>query len=192
MNNIDSIKIAVRILRKHKTPFALLNCTSLYPTPHDKVHLGALAELKTAFPNAVIGQSDHSLGNYTCFGAVALGASIIEKHFTSDKSWPGPDVAISIDPKELKELIEGSLAIHRARGGSKKILKEEAPTINFAYACVVSIKDIAKGEKFTKNNIWVKRPGNGQIKAIDFNNVIGKTAACNIQNNSQISWKQIK
>jgi N-acetylneuraminate synthase len=84
--------------------------------------------------------SDHSLGNYICLAAVALRARILEKHFTSDKSWPGPDVPISMDPAELRDLVYGSRAIFTALGGSNDILPEEQPTIDFAYASVVAIK----------------------------------------------------
>jgi sialic acid synthase SpsE len=135
--------------------------------------------------------SDHSIGNFTCFAAVGLGASILEKHFTSDKSWPGPDVPISIDPSELTELIRGSRAIHEALGGDKTILSEEQPTIDFAYACVVSIREIKKGECLTRDNIWVKRPGTGQIKAIDFERLLGRTAARRLPVNCQLSWTDI-
>ena len=191
MNDIASIKKSVDIFETHSTPYALLHCTSMYPTPYDKVRLGALDELRQAFPNAVLGLSDHSIGNYTCFAAVALGASILEKHFTSDKTWPGPDVPISIDPKELKELVEGTVAIHAALGGNKSILLEEKPTIDFAYACVVSIKDIKKGERFTKENIWVKRPGTGKIKAVDYYNVVGKVVVRDIPKDAQITWEDV-
>lgn len=191
MNDIKSIKPAVAILRRKKIQFALLHVTSMYPTPYAKVRLGAMLELERVFPDAVIGLSDHSLGNYTSFGATALGASILEKHFTSDKKWPGPDVPISIDPAELKDLIKGSHAIWEARGGTKRILKEEQPTIDFAYACVVSIKDIERGELFTKKNIWVKRPGTGEIKAAHFPKILGKKAARNISNDAQIQWRDI-
>ncbi len=139
MNDLESIAPAVEILRQAGVPFALMHCTSIYPTPYEKVRLGGLGELAERFPDAMIGLSDHSLGNYTCFAAVALGAHILEKHFTSDKTWPGPDISISIDPTELRELIQGSRAIHAALGGSKTILSDEKPTIDFAYACVVSI-----------------------------------------------------
>lgn len=192
MNDIKSIKKAVSILRKYKNPFALLHCTSMYPTPYEKVRLGAISELAEEFPDAVIGLSDHSLGNYTCFAAVAMGASILEKHFTSDKKWPGPDVPISINPSELKDLVYGSEAIFKALGGKKNILKEEKPTIDFAYASVVSIKNIKKGEIFTMDNIWVKRPGTGEIKAEDFNKVLGSEARENILKDEQLSWKKIK
>jgi len=191
MNNIESIQTAVDILRKHNIQYALLHCTSLYPTPYDKVRLGALSQMKESFPDAVLGLSDHSIGNYTCFGAVPLGASILEKHFTSDKTWPGPDIEISIDPSELEELINGSSAIHSALGGTKDILSEEKPTIDFAYASVVAIKDIKAGEVFSKENIWVKRPGTGQILAKEYNSILGRVAAKDIVNDRQLSWDDI-
>lgn len=191
MNDLESVSKSVEILQKHDAPFALLHCTSMYPTPYNKVRLGALGQLKNAFPDAIIGLSDHSLGTYTCFAAVALGASILEKHFTSNKKWPGPDVPISIDPAELKDLILGSRAIFASLGGKKNILPEEKPTIDFAYACVVTIKDIKKGEKFSKKNVWVKRPGTGEIKAVDYKNILSKSAKRNIPNNSQVRWNDV-
>lgn len=191
MNDITSAKKAVQVLEKYNVQYAILHCTSMYPTPYNKVRLGALDDLENNFPSTVIGLSDHSIGNYTSYGAVALGASIIEKHFTSDKSWPGPDIPISIDPIELRQLIEGSNAIHEALGGEKTILEEEQLTIDFAYACVVSIRDIKEGEEFTKENIWVKRPGTGEIKAIDFEKLLGKKAKEDIKKDIQIRWDMI-
>lgn len=191
MNDLATITPAVEILRKARVPFALLHCSSLYPTPYEKVRLGALPVLAEHFQDAVIGLSDHSLGNYTCFAAVALGAWIVEKHFTSDKAWPGPDVPISIDPDELKDLIEGSRAIYLARGGTKEILPEEQPTIDFAYACVVSIRDIAQGEQLTKENVWVKRPGTGEIKAAHFESLLGKTVRREIPKDTHLKWADI-
>jgi len=192
MNNIASVKKAVQILKRHKTPYALLHCTSMYPTPYNKVRLGAITQLQKTFPNAVVGLSDHSLGNYTSYAAISLGASIIEKHFTSTRSWPGPDIALSINPAELKELVIGTNAVFQALGGTKDILSEEKGIIDFAYACVVSIKDIKKGEKFTKGNIWVKRPGTGEIKADKFKNVLGKVARRNISKDTQLTRKDVK
>ena len=191
MNDIASVKPSVALLRKANVPFALLHCTSLYPTPYRQVRLSALAELRKAFPDAVLGLSDHSLGNYTCFGAASLGASILEKHFTSDKSWPGPDISISINPSELKDLVIGSVAIWDARGGSKNILKEEQPTIDFAYASVVAIREIRKGEKFTRENIWVKRPGTGELKAREFERLLGKTATASVKKDAQLKRNHI-
>ncbi|GAB4497328.1 MAG: polysialic acid capsule biosynthesis protein SiaC [Anaerolineales bacterium] len=188
MNDLSSIQPGVEILEKAGIPYALTHCTSIYPTPYDKVRLGALESMAKKFPNAVLGLSDHSLGNYTCFAAVALGARILEKHFTSDKTWPGPDVPISIDPTELKDLIDGSRAIFQALPGSKDILPEEQPTIDFAYACVVAIRDIAAGEELSRENIWVKRPGTGEIKAVHFEKLLGKKVLKDISKNSQLKW----
>lgn len=191
MNDIESVKLTVEILRRHEVQFALLHCTSIYPTPYEHVRLGALAEMHREFPDAVLGLSDHTLTNYTCLAAVALGASILERHFTSDKSWPGPDIEISMTPNDLRDLIIGSRAIHQALGGSKTILREEQPTIDFAYACVVATRDIRPGEVFSYDNVWVKRPGTGEILAVDFENVIGKTARTSINNNAQLTWDVI-
>lgn len=191
MNDLESIAPAVEILRQAGVPFALTHCTSMYPTPYEKVRLGALGELAERFPDAVLGLSDHSIGNYTCFASVALGARILEKHFTSDRTWPGPDVPISIEPAELKELIQGSRAIHAALGGSKTILPDEKPTIDFAYACVVSIRDIKPGEKLSAENIWVKRPGTGEIKAVDYDRLLGRTTRNTIPKDQQLKWADI-
>ncbi len=191
MNDIQSISPTVRILRQYNVPFALLHCTSIYPTPYDKVHLGALQELSRAFPDAVIGLSDHSLSIYPSLGAVALGACIIEKHFTSDKSWPGPDIEISINPEELKMLIDGSRAIYQSLGGGKRILKDEQLTIDFAYASVVTIKDIQKGALFSEDNIWVKRPGTGEIKALHYRDLIGRIATRAVKKDTQVRWEDV-
>ena len=191
MNDIASIRPAVEIIRKAGVPYALMHCTSLYPTPYEKVRLGALRVLAENFPDAVLGLSDHSIGNYTCFAAAALGASILEKHYVSDRSWPGPDVPISITPSELKDLIRGSRAVHRAMGGSKDILADEKPTIDFAYACVVSTKAIKAGECFGPDNVWCKRPGTGAIKAKDYERVLSKRAARDIAVNIQLRPEDI-
>ena len=191
MNDIDSVRPAVEIFRRASVPFALLHCTSIYPTPYSKVRLGGIADLREAFPDAVVGLSDHSLGNYTCLAAVALGARILERHFTSDKSWPGPDVPISMDPAELKDLVVGSRAVFEAMGGGKTILPDEQPTIDFAYACVVTTRAIREGEPFSGDNIWVKRPGTGEIKARDFERVLGRAATRPLAADTQVSWADV-
>ncbi|MEW6610792.1 MAG: N-acetylneuraminate synthase family protein [Patescibacteria group bacterium] len=192
MNDLPSIARAVDIMREYRIPFGLMHCTSLYPTPYRHVRLGALAQLRETFPDAVIGLSDHTVDNYTCLGAAALGASLLERHFTSDKSWPGPDMPISMDPVELRALINGSRAMFEARGGEKLILPEEQPTIDFAYACVVSIRKIPKGSSLTRENLWVKRPGTGEIKAKHFESLLGKTATEDIPADTQILWRHVQ
>ena len=191
MNDIASVRPAVEIFRPHSVPYALLHCTSMYPTPYEKVRLGAISQLQTEFPDAIIGLSDHTLTNFTSMAAVALGASILERHFTSDKSWPGPDINISMNPAELAELITGSRAIHLALGGTKEILTEEQPTIDFAYACVVAICDIPAGSTLSKDNIWVKRPGTGEILAAEFPRLLGKCSTRMIPKNTQLRWDDI-
>ena len=191
MNDIRSICKSVSILKRAKIDFALLHTTSMYPTPYDKVRLGALDDLKLNFPNVTIGLSDHSIGNYTCFAAIPYGALILEKHFTSNKKWKGPDIPVSIDPKELKQLIEGSAAIKQALDGKKTILNEEQPTIKFAYASVVTTKNIKKNDFFTEKNIWVKRPGTGEIPALEYDNILKKRAKKNIPKNKQLTYSDI-
>lgn len=158
MNNIESVKKTVKIVEKYNIPYVLMHTTNLYPTPSNLVRLGAMQELQKEFPNAIIGLSDHTVNNNACLAATALGACVLERHFTDTKKRVGPDIICSADEKELKNLIIGTKEIFEMRGGTKEVLKEEQVTIDFAYATVVSIKKIKKGEKFTKDNIWVKRP----------------------------------
>ncbi|WP_257281373.1 N-acetylneuraminate synthase [Endozoicomonas sp. ISHI1] len=186
MNTIESIKKAVSIFEKHGVPYSLLHCTNVYPTPPELVRLGAMTEMQSAFPNAVIGLSDHTVDNYACLGAVALGAKILERHFTDKMDRPGPDIICSNDTKTMSELIIGSKTIHKALGGTKTPIKEEQPTIDFAFATVVAIKDIVEGDVFNKDNIWVKRPGTGEILAEDFNSLLGKVATRNISSDEHI------
>lgn len=191
MNDIESIRPAVQVLKSRQVPFALLHCTSLYPTPYEYIRLGAIAELQEAFPDAVLGLSCHAETIYPCLGASALGASVLERHFTSSRAWPGPDIPVSMTPDELKLLIEGSKAIHASLGGKKEILKEEQPTIDFAYASVVAIQDIPEGAVLTTENLWVKRPGTGEILAKDFEALLGKRASRAIGRDDQIAWKDV-
>ena len=116
---------------------------------------------------------------------------ILERHFTSDKTWPGPDINISMDPSELQDLIRGSQAVWEALGGTKEILPEEKPTIDFAYACVVAIRNIAAGEPLMRDNIWVKRPGTGEIKAVHFEKLLDKLLRRDIPKNSQLRWSDV-
>lgn len=192
MNTIESVRPSVEILRKAGVPFALLHCTNVYPTPPELVRLGAMGKLRDAFPDAVIGLSDHTTSNYTCLGAVALGASILERHFTDRMDRPGPDIVCSMDPEALKGLIEGSRIIHSARGGEKGAVAAEAPTIAFAFASVVAIRDIPAGQRLTEENIWVKRPGGGDFNALDYETLLGKVAARDIARGYQVKKTDLK
>ena len=192
MNTIDSIRKAVKIFEKNKVQYALLHCTNIYPTPPNQVRLNAINELKLAFPNAVLGLSDHTITNYPCIASVALGASILERHFTDSMERKGPDIICSMDSIACKKLIQASKIVKLARDGNKGPVSLEKPTIDFAYASVVSIKDIKAGEKFSYENIWVKRPGTGEILAEDYENIIGKIALCDVKKDIQIKNKFIK
>ena len=180
MNDIVAVKKTVKIMEKYQIEYALLHTTNLYPTPPKLVRLGAMQELQEEFPDVVVGLSDHTTSNLACFAAVALGASILERHFTDSFKRPGPDIINSMDSLQLKDLINGSKEIFSMRGGTKKAAIEEQATIDFAFATVVSIKNINKGEVFTKDNIWVKRPGTGLILAEKYNDLLGKKATSNI------------
>ncbi|TMO54075.1 N-acetylneuraminate synthase family protein [Pseudoalteromonas phenolica] len=186
MNDIPSIKKAVDIFRKHNTQFCLLHTTNLYPTPDHLIRIGAMEELQSAFPDAVVGLSDHSIDNLACLGAVAAGASVLERHFTDSKDRPGPDICCSMDAVECAELISQSKRMAKMRGGKKGAVSEEQVTIDFAYASVVTIAPIKAGEVFTKDNLWVKRPGTGDFLADDFENLLGKEAAVDIENDVQL------
>jgi len=176
MNNLQSVSKTVDIVRKHNIPYALLHTTNIYPTPARLVRLGAMQQMQQAFSDAEIGLSDHTTSNIACFAAVALGANILERHFTDRMDRLGPDIINSMDPIKLKELITGSQEIATMRGGNKEAAEEEQPTIDFAFATVVTIKPIKKGELFTKENIWVKRPGTGEILAEKYDELLNKSS----------------
>lgn len=187
MNSIKSIEKSVNVIRKHKLPYVLLHCTNIYPTPNKLVKLDCIQELKKAYPDSIIGLSDHTDSIYACLGAVALGAKVLEKHFVdSKKKRKGPDTSASMDTLELKQLIKGSNKIFESMGGKKAPLKEEEKTITFAFQSVVATKNILKGERLSLSNIFLRRPGNGDYKVKDFIKILGKKAKKDIRNNTQI------
>ena len=192
MNSIESITPAVKILREHQIPYALLHTTNIYPTPPELVRLGAMNILQEEFPDAVVGLSDHTTDNLACFGAVALGASILERHYTDSLERPGPDIVCSMDPTALSDLISGSQTLFKERGGNKNPVPEEQPTIAFAFASVVAIKDIKLGEVLSEDNIWVRRPGEGDFSAADYDDLLGKTILCSIKEGEQLTRKHIE
>tara|TARA_B100001059_G_scaffold231611_1_gene267728 strand:+ start:1395 stop:2438 length:1044 start_codon:yes stop_codon:yes gene_type:complete len=192
MNTINSIRPSVEILRKNNIPYALLHCTNVYPTPPQLIRLNSINILKKEFPDAVIGLSDHSTSNYPSYGAIALGASIIERHYTDKMTRKGPDIICSMNPKMLKDLIIGKKIIFQARDGEKKPVKAEEAAIAFAFASVVAIKDIEEGETLTSENIWVKRPASGDYSASDYENLIGKRSLSFISKGTQLKKNQIE
>lgn len=191
MNDLASVRETVEAIRGEGCPFMLFHCTSTYPSKFSEMRLGAIAQMRDAF-GVPIGLSDHSPNVWTCIGAVAYGAVALEKHFTVTRSWPGPDVPLSIEPDELKNLIEGSRAVWEARGGAKGVLPNEKPVIDFAYASVVTIAPVKAGETFGLPNTWAKRPGTGQIHARDLESKVwGRKAARDLPADVQVKWSDL-
>ena len=192
MNNMQNVKKAVKIIRDHKLDFALLHTTNLYPTPFHLVRLGGMQELMNEFNDIPIGLSDHTLNNLSSYAAISLGASIIERHYTDNMNRKGPDIVCSMDEKSCRELIINSKIIKSMLGGKKEPAKEEEVTINFAFSTVVSIKDIKAGDTLSNDNIWVKRPGTGKIKAEHFNKILGKISNKNINKGEHLNWSDFE
>ncbi len=191
MNTIESVAKAVAIFEQAGTPCALLHTTNLYPTPPHLVRLGAMVELGKAFPRAVIGLSDHTTDNVACIGAMALGASIVERHFTDHMQRVGPDIVCSMDETRCRELIAAARTLHAELGGTKGPVKEEQVTMDFAFATVVTIAPIEAGEAFTAKNLWVKRPGTGAILAERYEELLGRRAGRDLPTDTHLSGDDI-
>lgn len=164
MATLDEVEAAVRVLEQAGTPrrdITLLHCTTQYPTPYDAVNLRAMDALRTLGCGAV-GYSDHTVGIEVSVAAAAMGATVIEKHFTLDKNLPGPDHRASLDPAELRDLVRSVRHLELAMGNGEKVVAEaERPNIAVARKSIVAARDIRTGEVLTEENITVKRPGNG-------------------------------
>lgn len=192
MNSLESIEKTVNTLEKNNVAYALLHTTNLYPTKPSFVRLGAMVELMKHFPQVPIGLSDHTVNNNACIAAIALGASIVERHFTDTKSREGNDIICSMDGADLRNLLIAATEVFSMRGGEKQPLAEEQVTIDFAFSTVVSISNIPKGQIFTTENIWVKRPGTGEIKAVDYEKLLGKSAKYDIPHDKHITWDMVE
>ncbi|MFC1514693.1 N-acetylneuraminate synthase family protein [Candidatus Omnitrophota bacterium] len=172
----QEVEKAVAAIKALDSGLILMQCTSNYPTPYENVNLKVIDMMSKEF-GVPVGLSDHCTGNYACFAAVARGACMIEKHFTLSRSLPGIDQASSIEPAELKDLVEGVRAVSQALG-DKKELNQEALKVRQGFSeSIVTIASIKTGEIFKeRGNIWVKRPGSG-IPSYELPKVVGKKAA---------------
>lgn len=179
MSTLDEVETAVSVLEKGGIPrrdVILLHCTTQYPTPMEDVNLRAMDTLATLGCGG-IGYSDHTLGIEVPIAAAARGAAVIEKHFTLDKNLPGPDHRASLEPAELKAMVDAVRNIEVALGtGVKTAAPSEVANINVARKSIVAARDIKCGETFTEENITVKRPGGG-INPMLWDDVIGKRAS---------------
>ncbi len=191
MNTIESVAKAVNIFEMATVPYVLLHTTNLYPTPPHLVRLGAMVQLGETFPNALIGLSDHTTNNLACFGAVALGACVLERHFTDRMDRPGPDIVCSMDVEACRQLIEGTRILHSELGGIKGPTPEEQVTMDFAFASVVTITKVRAGDFFTRENIWVKRPGVGELLAERYEEVVGKRALRDLDTDTHLSLADV-
>lgn len=179
MATIEEIQICINILIEAGTAekdIIVLHCNTEYPTPDTDVNILAINDLKKNFPNVAIGFSDHSVGYIAAVGATVLGIVLIEKHFTLDKNFPGPDHKASATPEELKALVDNVRRIEIMAGSDKKIVTDsEQKNKIVARKSIVALKDIKKGQVFSEDNITCKRPGNG-ISPMNWYEVIGKIA----------------
>jgi N-acetylneuraminate synthase len=191
MNTIESVRKAVAIFADAHVPVAILHTTNLYPTPPHLVRLGAMTELAEAFPDTVYGLSDHTTDNLACFGAIALGASIVERHFTDHMNREGPDIVCSMDEGRCRELIDAARILHAERGGRKGPAAEEQVTMDFAFATVVTTAAVRAGEPLTRQNLWVKRPGTGPLSADRYEDVLGRLARRDLPADTHISLEDL-
>lgn len=188
MQTIETIRASVDILDRAGVEYALLECTNLYPSPAEIVSLRGVTELKQAFPNAVVGFSDHSIGPEMALASVALGASILERHFTDTRYRKGPDIINSMDPAELRFLIDRSREIWIAANNPKQRSAPEEDVYRFARGSVVADADLPSGHVIEEQDIWARRPGSGEIAAYDFDKVVGKRLNRAVTRNTQLKW----
>ena len=188
MSAMNEVEEAVNALIKSGTDkknISVLHCNTDYPTRFEDVHLNAMKTMRERF-GVAIGYSDHTPGVEVSVAAVALGAKVIEKHFTLDKDMPGPDHKASLDPEELKTLVRQIRHIEKALGRFEKIPSDsEAKNIKIARKSIVAKKAIKEGETFTVENLTTKRPGSG-INPMKWYDVLGTKAQKNYQEDDLI------
>jgi N-acetylneuraminate synthase len=187
----EEIERTYAALTSRGVSLALLNCVSEYPPVYEDMNLGVVHEMTDRFPKAVIGHSDHAPDLYTSFAAVTLGAHIIEKHVILDKRQPGPDQSVSIDFRDLANLVDGIRRVEASLGTQKVVHEKERQIRTWAFRSIVSTRKISKGETIDQDMIWSKRPGMG-IRAHLMDEVIGCVAATDIPENTLLSWDQLQ
>ena len=191
MQTIETIRASVAILDEAGVDYALLECTNLYPSPAEIVSLRGVTELRNAFPKAVVGFSDHSIGPEMALASVALGASILERHYTDTRYRKGPDIINSMDPAELRFLIDRSKEIWIAANNPKRRSEAEEPVYRFARASVVSDRDLPAGHVIGEADIWARRPGSGEIAGYEFDKVVGRRLTRAVTRNTQLKWSDL-
>ena len=191
MATLDEIRRTYDALMRCGTSLALLNCVSEYPPVYEDINLGVINAMRDQFPLAVIGHSDHTPDLFTCFAAIALGAAIIEKHVILDKRTPGPDQSVSIDFRDLAQLVDGIRKIEAALGNEKSIHSRERQIRTWAFRSVVSTRAIGSGEILTADMLWTKRPGTG-IASHLLPQLLGRRSLRTIPQNKLLDWNDIE
>jgi sialic acid synthase SpsE len=189
MSRLEEVTEAVETVRAVNPDLVLLQCTSEYPAPHEHLNLRVLETYRERF-GVPVGLSDHSEGVYAALAAVVLGACVLEKHFTLDRYWPGPDQKSSIEPPELRELVRGARAVAAELGGSKQVFPDEVSVQRMARESVVTLVDLAPGDVIEASDVWVKRPGTG-IPARDLERVIGRRLTRSVPADSLLTWEDL-
>lgn len=191
MSTLDEIQRTYDALTPIGTPIAFTNCLSEYPPKYEDVNLNVIGKMKEKFPLATIGHSDHTPDLYTCYAAVALGATIIEKHVILSKQIPGPDQSVSIDFHDLYNLCDGIHKIELSLGSDKIVHESEKSIREWAFRSIVTCCTIKKGQKIESDMIWSKRPGTG-IPSHKMNEVIGKIATRDIEENVLLKYEDFE
>lgn len=191
MQTIESLRPSVQALDDAGIEYALLECTNLYPSPPEIVSLQGITELRKAFPKAVIGFSDHSIGPEMAIASVALGACILERHFTDTRYRKGPDIPCSMDPAELRFLIDRSKEIHTALNNPKVRTAPEEDVYRFARGSIVADQDLPAGHVIVEKDIWARRPGSGEISVQHFDRLIGAKLTRAVKRNQQLLWTDL-
>jgi len=188
MATIAETQEAVKIIEQTgNKKITILHCTTNYPCPPEEANVSAILDLQKHFKKYPIGYSDHTLGIEAALIAVGYGATVIEKHFTLDRSMPGPDQQNSLEPAELKNMVEKIRLVEKLRGsGKKEPFKSELIIAQMARKAVIALTDITKGAKFTAKNLTIKRPAKGGLHPKFYWKILGKTAQRNITADSQI------
>ena len=190
MSTFEEIDRTYQELTDNGVELCLTNCVSEYPPNYNDINLHCIQTMIDRYPKAIIGHSDHTPTLYTAFGAVMLGAKIIEKHVTLNKVIPCPDQSVSLDYSEFAELVNGIRILEAASGREKKVHNQEKQIREWAFRSVVSVKAIKKGEVITEDMVWTKRPGTG-IPSKDMNRVIGCVATGDIDSNTLLTWDML-
>lgn len=189
MSVLEEVDETIEALTPLNDQLALMNCTSEYPPKYEDLNLGVIEILKERY-QLPIGHSDHSPDIYSCFGAVSLGAKLIEKHLILDKKQPGPDQSVSIESFELNQLVDGIRKIEAAMGSEKKVNKLEKPIREWARRSIVTLKDIPAGTELTEDLIWTKRPGTG-VPAKHLDEFLGKKTKKDLKKDYLIKWEDV-